>query len=407
VLGVSGVALVLPGTTGPAQARECTVNKPVFVKTQAYALQRLSLGPAWSLANGRGVTVAVVDSGVDDRNVHFKDGVLAGKSFVPGDGGDGQTDSFGHGTAVAGIIAARPVNPSTVVGEAYGATILPVRVFVRYGQDATPTERPDTVQMAEGIRWAAAHGADVINVSMSTGGGDVHLGELRSAVHFAVTDKDAIVVAAGGNVGDGTSPRYPAGFPGVIGVAASDDYDFVDDSKTISGPHIDVYAPGANIPSTYRNARDCVFGPDDPLTSYSTPYVSGLAALLKERFPEESAEMIEYRIMASADRPVRGRRDDTMGWGLIQPYEALTMTLDPNRPGPPFPGVSKPRAQKPPPEITSVAATADPMNPARRAILWWGLLATGFAALAFVVRPWVTRRTSRDVRSGEDGPGSA
>ena len=192
---------------------------------------------------------------------------------------------------------------------------------------------------------------------------------------------------------------YPAGGESVIGVAASNASAAVDD-WSIHGPQNDVSAPGANVLVAYHANGDCLAGSDRPYTSWSAGFVSGLAAQLRQRFPRESAEQIAYRITASADRPRMSVRDDAQGWGEIRPYEALTMTLDPNRPGPPFPGATASRSETPDStEVTPLSARTDPLAPARVAALWWCLAAVGLCVLALVLRPWlvgaVTRRTPR------------
>lgn len=393
-------ALVVPSESATA-AVECRAGTTRYIDTPAYALARLAVGRSWSLATGQGVTVAVVDSGVEDGNAHLEDAVLPGKSFVPGDDDStGRTDVWAHGTAIAGIIAARPVTDSAVVGMAPNAKILPVRVFVQEAvEGSTPVpegQRPDTARMADGIRWAAEQGADVINVSMSTSANDAGL---RSAVRFAVS-RDAVIVASAGNrvaEGERDGLRYPAALPGVIGVAASDESDQVTDFS-ISGPQVDAHAPGQNILTTFLGNGDCLIGTDHPYSSYAAGYVSALAALLRERYPDASAEEIAYRIMASADRPRRDERDDVRGWGMISPYEALTMTIDTTRPGPPVPGAETQQTPAVDKSVPPITAAPNPLAPARQELLWWVLFGGGFVALAFLLRPWVgpmLRRLSR------------
>jgi subtilisin family serine protease len=247
--------------------------------------------------------------------------------------------------------------------------------------------------MAAGIRWAAGHGADVINVSMSTFPGDRHLPELKAALAFAAR-KDVVVVASGGNPGKDdrlplTEPRWPAAGKHVVGVAASNASGAVDE-WSVHGPQNDVAAPGANVLAAFHGNGDCLYGQEHAYTSFAAPFVSGLAAQLRERFPDESADQIAYRIMASADRPRMGERDDVTGWGEIRPYEALTMSLDPNRVGPPVPGVAKrvtPKADTSP--VTPVAAQTDPLAPVRAQAMWAALVAVGLCALALVLRPWL------------------
>ena len=404
-------ALVAPLGTAvpPAQAADeavaCEVGKTRYVTESSDAITGLGIPQTWSLATGKGVVVAVVDSGVEAGNAHLGKAVLPGTAFVPGDR-SGREDILGHGTGVAGIIAGRSLgNKSALVGVAPDAKILPVRVFQDEDPDGTRPVAfpPDTGRMAQGVRWAVQHGADVINVSMSTRPTDAALPQLLDALALA-RRKDVVVVASGGNAETNTpfsQTRYPAGAPGVIGVAATNAVGAVDD-WSIHGPQNDVAAPGANVLIAFHDNGDCLESAERAFTSWSAGFVSGLAAQLRERFPDASADEIAYRIMASADRPRMAERNDVEGWGEIRPYAALTMTLDPNRPGPPLPGVSEqasPKARES--TVTPLAASSDPLAPARLAAMWWGLFAVGLCALALVLRPWVgalARRTPRGRR---------
>ncbi|HET9760349.1 MAG TPA: S8 family serine peptidase, partial [Nocardioidaceae bacterium] len=374
---LAGPVTVLGGS--PASADEppsCEVGKTQYVSESSYAISSLGIPQSWGLATGKGVTVAVVDSGVDPGNAHLRGAVLPGTSFVPG---PPTQDLLGHGTGVAGIIAARYVNGSALIGAAPAAKILPVRVF--QDEDTTGSRPvafpPDTRRMAEGIAWAVRHGADVVNVSMSTRPTDDALPALKDALALA-RRRDVVVVASGGNQTEDaafTQVRYPAGGAGVIGVAATGATGVVD-NWSIHGSQNDVSAPGANVLIAYHANGDCLAGQDHAYTSWATGFVSGLAAQLRQRYPKESADQIAYRIMASADRPRMSERDDEQGWGQIRPYTALTMSLDPNRPGPPLPGAAPQGGPKPAASpVTPLAARPDPLAPARAHALWWGLAA--------------------------------
>ncbi len=402
--GLVGVLAVLVSSTGlasPVHASEqpesdkCEIGKTQFIDQPSYNLSSLAFPRSWRTATGDGVVVAVVDSGVDPANQHLgRRVVLPGKSFVGGDP-SGREDPYGHGTAIAGIIAAQYLGEkSSLIGAAPAAKILPVRVF-QY-EPSQPGESvpfpPDTGRIAQGIRWAVDNGADVINVSMSTGPKDPALGELKAATAYAHR-KDVVVVASGGNQLEGVRTdelRFPAAAEDVIGVAGADVNGAVDDFS-VHGPHNDVSAPGAQVLISFHANGDCLAGDQHPFTSWAAGFVSGLAAQLREKYPRASADEIAYRIMASADRPRLSQRDDEQGWGLIQPYEALTMTIDPTRAGPELPGARSAPDPGDESKIRPISATPDPLAPAREAALWWGLLAVGLAALALVLRP-LTRR---------------
>ncbi len=395
LLGASWGAL---GAAAPASAAECTVGTTQYVKEASPTLVGLGIPQSWRLATGKGVTVAVVDSGVNTANAHLPAGtvVLPGTSFVPGDPTpDGRTDTFGHGTGVAGIIAARPLKgiDSGMIGAAPAAKILPVRVFSSDPPQPEAGEFPPTGgRTAAGIRWAADHGADVINVSLSAPANNSSLVEMKNAVEHA-QKKGVVVVASAGDERDGratSAARYPASYPGVIGVAATNAEGAVDD-YSIHGEQVDVSAPGSNVLLAFHGNGDCQTNPT-PQTSWAAPFVSALAAQLTERFPRESPEEIAYRITSTAQRPVAGARDADQGWGLIQPFEALTASPDQRRPGPAAPHQQGggPAASTATP-VRPMSATSDPLDPVREQALWWIIGGGGLAALALVVRPLAIR----------------
>jgi len=398
---IAGAAVPVLGLAPPVHAAStaCEPGKVHYdAETRPWALYRLDAPNLLKIATGRGVSVAVVDSGVEDGNAHLASAVVDGASMVPGDTTKGRTDVFAHGTAIAGIIAARPVKGSNVIGLAPEATIVPVRVYVdaATSDDTSSSQGATTASMAAGIKWAGDHGADVINISMSSGVDDP---ELRRAVEGAIKH-GSVVVAAAGNRYDESEPdgaRYPAAYDGVIGVSATDTKDQVTDFS-VHGSHVDVTAPGQAVLTTFLDAGDCLIGTGEAYSSYATAYVSALAALLRQRFPHESAEEISYRILAGASRSQSGQPDPVNGWGMIQPRESLSMLLDPNRVGPPFPGSeakSTAGASKTKRAVDLSAASVDPLSPARGLLGWWAVLGGGAVAVALVTRPLMTRARER------------
>ncbi|NUP41922.1 MAG: S8 family serine peptidase, partial [Streptomyces sp.] len=266
----------------------------------------------WRLSRGQGVTVAVVDSGVDARHPDLAGRVLPGVSFLGDTDDDGRTDTStdSHGTAIAGIIAAtgKADGGTGMIGLAPESTILPVRVAVGSAVQATA--------LAEGIKYAADHRARVINVSLGMPTPDPLL---RQAVTYAL-DKGAVVVAAAGNEGNsGNPPLYPAAFPGVVavtGVTQSGAFWPVSES----GPQTTLAAPATGIYS----ANDRGQYVDAEGTSYSAAYVSAAAALLLSARPGLTAGQTVRRLITTARHSGGSRaHSDQFGFGSLDPLAAL------------------------------------------------------------------------------------
>ena len=337
-----------PVAPAPAADGSCTEQRtgPVYVKERSAALNQMGVTSVWPLATGRGVTVAVVDSGIDVGNAHLPadTAVLAGadprsrpsKGWTPDPGG--RNDLSGHGTAVASLLAGRAVDGSGQVGLARDAKLVPVQVFGVASTEGLSDDRlaaltPTTPRLAQGIRAAVDLGAKVVNVSMSVETPDPALAQ---AVSYA-TAKGALVVASAGDRGSAPTakdgPRYPAAFPGVVSVTSVNQSRGVDTAANVQGDHITVAAVGQGLNAALGHVGDCLLS-GAPATSFATPLVAATAALLAERYPDEGPALWKYRIEASAQRPRAGVKDAALGWGMVSPYDALTMTLDPNRPGP-------------------------------------------------------------------------
>lgn len=386
--GAAALALAagLVGVGSPALAADsaCELDNPVPIATRPPNLDRLSADLAWTTATGAGVLVAVVDSGVDSSNPHLTGAVVLGTDLV-GVAADttGRTDVYGHGTAVAGEIAARLVPGSGVVGLAPDATILPVRVY--YADDDQASREgvaPDAGRMAAGIAYAAAQGARVINVSMSTTVDDP---ALRAAVDQA-TAAGALVVASAGNRNTADDkadvPHYPAAYPEVLSVTAVDvDGNATEDS--VHGPHVDVAAPGTNVLTTLPGGGDCMLGVEAS-SSYATAYVSAAAALLAQQHPDETPAQWAYRLEVTAARLDPATRDDLVGWGVVRPASAVNFVDDGSAAGPDSPTRPRPTAQVVPAQVIDTTVVASPLAGPRRDAAWWvlgGLTAVALTAL--------------------------
>lgn len=354
-----------PGTPSPpahyVQTTRCVAasNIPASVRNGvSWAQAQLDYPSLWSLANrGEGQTVAVIDTGINPVSA-FGDRLHAGIDLVLS-GGDGLQDCDGHGTVVAGIIAAAP-DPSTgFAGVAPGVDLLSIRQSsLDYGiknaeQSADENVAGTTGSLADAIDYAVRAGAEIVNISedsCSPGNTapDDGARAVASAVRRAVA-ADVVIVAAAGNVDSssdcktqntpGLSPAtvpVPAGLPGVLSVAAVDRTGRPA-AFSLAGPWVDVAAPGTDIvstnplPGTSGQINRFLTGSGvSPIqgTSFAAPYVTGLVALVRARFPGLDAQQVIARVERTAVHPAAdGGRNDYVGYGMVDPTAALTDVL--------------------------------------------------------------------------------
>ncbi len=308
---VVGQAQSTPGTLAVGMAQpvglEAITNDTE--SSQQYSLTTLVAGLVWDLTHGGGVTVGVIDTGVRGSNPDLSGQVLAGWD-VNKNTATGNSDSNGHGTHVAGIIAAIANNHIGVAGLAPAAKILPVKIVDSSG-------RSNTAGMAEGILWATAHGAKVINISM---GGSVIDDNLNTAVQYAYSRNVVVVAAAGNEKLNGNKPHYPAAFPNVVGVGATDSSNHIG-SFSNTGSYVDVAAPGVRIWSTYLSSFAMMTG-----TSMATPYVSATAALaVAAKGSGYTAPMVTGWITGTSRDLGSAGRDNTYGNGLVSPISIVRL----------------------------------------------------------------------------------
>lgn len=312
--------LVAPAPALAAQpCQQPAQPKPVFkgtpIEDQVYAPKRLA-----PLATGRGVRVAVVDSGVDGDHPQLRGRVDEGKDFLHGDP-DALQDCIGHGTGVASLIAAKPAPDTGFQGLAPGAVIVPVRISEQQEIDGKAVgDNGSPAQFAQAIDWAAGPGrARVINLSLvMTGDNSLVAAAVRRAIA-----KGVVVVAAAGNHGDqagGGDVPYPAVYDGVIGVGAVQ-ADGTRASFSQQGRYVDLVAIGKGVTMAARGSGHVA----EDGTSFSTPLVAATAALILERFPQSTPADVERRLKATADPAPGGAAE--YGAGLLNPYRAVTETL--------------------------------------------------------------------------------
>ncbi|MFB6561154.1 MULTISPECIES: type VII secretion-associated serine protease mycosin [unclassified Streptomyces] len=366
-------------------AGECTFPMKQQIEDRPWSLQRLLLDELWAQTKGKdksgnSVRVAVIDTGVDRANPQLSAAIDtgAGKDYVDPKGGDGTVDTIGHGTKVAGLIAARPQQGTGFVGLAPESTIIPIRQNDGQGKGTA-------ANLSQAIDHAVAKGAQVINISQDTEAQLSVDSDLGKSVQKAVA-ANVVVVASAGNDGLSGQKRktYPAAFPGVLAVGSSDRNN---ERAGFSQPgdFIGVAAPGVDMVSTVPGFGQCI----DNGTSFSAPYVAGVAALLRAKHADWSAQQIIWQIQNTAERAVNGR-DDYVGWGVVDPVRALSHDQQAPKAPVPDPG--------PPPATAPEAAPLRLTETAQEREERFGTYALGIGAILIAVIAG-TATVVRDARS--------
>ncbi|MEV8568757.1 type VII secretion-associated serine protease mycosin [Streptomyces sp. NPDC051322] len=293
------------------------------IRAQEWALESMHAPQAWRTTQGKGVTVAVLDTGVDNTNPDLAGQVLTGKDFIGFGARRGDRSWARHGTAMAGIIAGHghgPGHEDGIMGIAPEARILPVRVILEGSDPAIKkahASRGDA--LADGIRWAADHGADVINLSLGDDSASAHPEPTQdSAIQYALAKGVVVVVSAGNKGEDGDPVSYPAAYPGVIAVTAVDRYG-THASFSTRHWYATVSAPGDDV---------VIADPDHKYylgwgTSAASAFVSGAVALVRAAYPDLTPVQIRKLLTDTARNAPQGGRDDARGYGIVDTAAAL------------------------------------------------------------------------------------
>jgi type VII secretion-associated serine protease mycosin len=279
-------------------------NDLLFAKYQ-WNLPAIETNQAWDLSRGSSdVIVGIVDTGVDLDHPDLQGQLMTGYNVI--DPASDPMDDVGHGTHVSGIIGALVNNNEGVAGISWYNKMLPVKALGKSGSGTT-------YSVAEGIIWAADNGAKVINMSL---GNYADSQFLHDAVKYAF-DKDVVLVAASGN--DNTErPGYPAAYPEVLAVAATDS-NLKRASYSNYGDYIDVAAPGTSIASTYPGNQYAALSG----TSMASPHVAAMAALIRSQNPDlTNKQVMDIMRSSTVDLGPKGK-DKYYGYGLIDIYKAL------------------------------------------------------------------------------------
>jgi serine protease len=332
-----GVGSVLADVNAAAKAPKTAIGPETGdpMAKEQWALDRIQAPAAWTLSKGSQDTIiAIVDTGIDLQHPDLRAKLVGGINIT--DPQQAPKDDFGHGTHVAGIAAASVGNGVGIAGVAPAARLMPIKVNL---PESGGLEESD---VADGILWAANHGADVINLSLGFTDGETEFRTLGRAVSYAL-QKKCIVVAAMGNsfqFNGANHPQFPAAWSrssslsGIIAVGATTQEDRRWEHAD-TGAWQTLAAPGYAILSTtptYKVAmtgmKDAQMGHDVKLnygrmsgTSMATPYVAGVAALLLSRMKHHEPALVKAKLAQSADRV--GQSD--LGVGRVNALATLKL----------------------------------------------------------------------------------
>jgi membrane-anchored mycosin MYCP len=286
----------------PSGGRSCAAPSGTKMSQVPWAQLRLAPDQAWTRSRGEGITVAVIDSGVQASVPALAGHVSPGADIINGKA-DADTDCGGHGTAMAGIIAAQPVDGVGLVGIAPAVTIMPIKVDISDG-------RPDPAQVVSALAVATAAGAQVAMIAEPLDPGDA---ALNAAIHSATSHNVVVVLAAPPRGSKTGPPRASVLRVGGVGV----------DDQLVA-PYVrgsvDVLAPATNVVSVSANGGAEIASSG---TDYAVPFVAGLAALVRSSDPGLSAAQVVAQIEDTAGHIGDSMPDPDYGYGVINPGAAV------------------------------------------------------------------------------------
>jgi membrane-anchored mycosin MYCP len=372
-------ASVLAGGPASAAGRQCAAPATTIVRATPWAQQALAPQRAWALTRGEGVVVGVVDTGVSAASPALSGLVLPGRDVNTKRRAD--DDCSGHGTFVAGLLAARPRAGSGFAGIAPGARVLPVRVN-------TDESQVDPASLSAGIRAAVDDGAQVITVAEGTSSAPA---ALRAAVAYAATHDVLVVASADQPDSSRGGPVYPAALPGVMAVG----------SIQSSGKPV-ALTPASSPPALASPGSDLVsvapVGAGNVTASGSgvaVAFVAGAAALVRAYRPKLTAPQVRHRLETTADHPSGRLPDPFLGYGMVDPVAALTTEL------PEESGEVAPQPHAEPVEV--VLPTPRNRRPEHIALITSAAV-TGLAALGGLAAATARRGRRRGWRPASDDP---
>ncbi|GAA4215148.1 hypothetical protein GCM10022220_43160 [Actinocatenispora rupis] len=308
VLAIGSVAVT---SARPADAEERCVAPGKTYKPLPWAQMTLDPQRVWPFATGRGQTVAVVDTGIDGNQPQLSGRVLTGTNV--GDGKSaGNKDCAGHGTQVAGVIAAKSSAGVGFRGIAPDARLLPVALTAA---NQVPDSNVDPKLLAKGITWAVGHGATIVTVPYATYTDDAGLKSAVAAAHR----HGVLVVAATGDLGTEQNPvPYPAAYPGVLAVGTLAADGTVSENSG-SGEFVGLVAPGASVVTTQAGSGMVLVDG----SAFAAGFASAVAALAWSHKPDLSVDELVHRLEATAAPGGEAAPGRHYGWGIADPYQAV------------------------------------------------------------------------------------
>ncbi|WP_051834784.1 type VII secretion-associated serine protease mycosin [Streptomyces sp. NRRL S-15] len=372
------------------------------VRSSQWHLTAMKAEEMWRTSTGEGVTVAVIDTGVE-VNEDLDGQILDGKDLATGLSGDEHTDFDGHGTSMAGLIAGtgKSRGGGGAFGLAPGVKILPIRLSDSMkAANQAAADRKFNAEIPTAIRYAVDEGAKVVNISL---GHTTESSGLTDAVEYAL-EKDALIFASVGNSGNKANlVEYPAGTPGVVGVGAiGQNLQKTEESQY--GSQVDLSAPGENLVYACAGETGLCRGHG---SSGASALASASAALIWSKYPDWTNNQVLRVLLNTAGGPTTGEeRADDIGYGIVRPRIALKT---PGDPGPadeyPLPDLAAAESPKPSAEPSKVtggseesdkpAAAAPASDESGNTTLWIGLGIGAAALIGAAVAVMVIRSRRR------------